>query len=95
MEIQDNRRQRLGRMWQHGDSIDVRPDSDAGQLHSCVANGELYCDRDMALLAEVLLGADITNVFSPKTFLCHNRRIMTSLNVPTNRSTSRTEAGTL
>ena len=62
MKMQDNKRQRLDGMRHHGNGIDVHHDSVAQQLHSCVANGKLYCDHDMTLLAAVLKGVGISEV---------------------------------
>ena len=72
MEFQDDKTQMLDEMQCHGRSIDERTDSIGGQLHSCVANGKLYCESDMAILASVLKGVDITEVYSPErvTRLC-------------------------
>ena len=64
METQDDKRQMLDEMQRHAAGIDVRPDSTAGHMYSCVANGKLYCEHDMAILALVLNGADITEVIT-------------------------------
>ena len=56
----------------HMDSIDVRPDSYPQQIFSCVANGRLYNESDIGVLAAVLKGVDITEIYSPArvTKLC-------------------------
>ena len=50
----------------------MRPDSGRQQLYSCVANAGLHREVDIEILAMVLNGADITEVFSPErvTRLC-------------------------
>ena len=53
-------------MQDHFNSIEVRPDCERQQLYSCVANGGLYSESDIGMLAMVLKGADITEVFSPE-----------------------------
>ena len=53
-------------MRDHFEGIEVRPDCQRQQLYSCVANGKLYNDADIAILSSVLKGADITEVFSPE-----------------------------
>ena len=55
-------------------SIGVRPDSEQQQLYSCVANGGLYNGSDVWVLAMVLHGAGITEVFNPERVakLCSN-----------------------
>ena len=50
----------------HFDTISVRPDCERQQLYSCVANGGLYNEADIKILAMVLKGADVTEVFSPE-----------------------------
>ena len=50
----------------HFGSIGVRPDSEQQQLYSCVANVGLYSESDVRVLAVVLKGVDITEVFSPE-----------------------------
>ena len=59
-------------MQHHFNYIEVRPDCERQQLYSCVANGRHYSESDIGLLAMVLEGADITEVFSPErvTKLC-------------------------
>ena len=44
----------------------MRPDCERQQLHWCVANGRLYSEADIGILAMVLKGVDITEVFSPE-----------------------------
>ena len=76
----------IGRIRHHGDekdhislagnaiiqSIDVHLDSVSQQVYSCVANGKLYNDSEIAILAAVVKGVDITEIFSPErvTKLC-------------------------
>ena len=50
----------------HLGSIPVCPDCERQQLYSCAANGGLYNEADIKILAMVLNGADITEVFSPE-----------------------------
>ena len=49
-------------MQDHLDNINVRPDCRRQQLYSCVANGKLYNEEDIGVLASVLKGVDITEV---------------------------------
>ena len=49
----------------HAEGIHVRPDCVGLQLHSCVANGKMYNDDEMRVVACMLSGVDITEVFSP------------------------------
>ena len=55
-------------MLSHFATVLVRPDCVGQQLHSCVANGKLYNDDEMKLLACMLSGVDITEVYSPVRF---------------------------
>ena len=59
-------------MRENFDGIGVKPDCEKQQIFSCVANGKLYNENDIAVLAAVLKGVDITEVFSPErvTKLC-------------------------
>ena len=40
------------------------------QMFSCVANGKYYKESDVAVLAAVLKGVVITEIFSPERKLC-------------------------
>ena len=53
-------------------SIGVRPDCERQHLYSCVSNSGLYNESDIRVLAMVLKGVDITEIFSPErvTKLC-------------------------
>ena len=53
-------------------TIDVELDDGRQQLYSCVANGKLYRESEIEILAAVLKGTDITEVYSPErvTRLC-------------------------
>ena len=59
-------------MQNHLISIEVRPDCKRQQLYTGVANGGLYSESDIGILAMLQKGADITGVFSPErvTKLC-------------------------
>ena len=52
-------------MPEHFSFIEVRPVCERQQLYSCVANGGLYSESDTGILAMVLKGADVTEVFIP------------------------------
>ena len=74
----NDNRQRLDIVNQHDDmyaylsGIPVVPDDAPQQMFSCVANGRYYKESDVAVLAAVLKGFDITEIFSPErvTKLC-------------------------
>ena len=50
----------------HLASINVHCDSIEQQICSCVANGKLYRDAEIEILAAVCKGVDITETFSPE-----------------------------
>ena len=51
-------------MLNHLKSIDTRPDCIGQQLHACVADGKMYDDDKMRVIACILSGVDITEVFN-------------------------------
>ena len=53
-------------MQEHFNTIDVELDDGRQQLYSCVANGKLYRESEIEILAAVLKGTDITEVYSPE-----------------------------
>ena len=63
---------------QHCKDIDVETDDGRQQLYSCVANGKLYKDHDVHILALVLKGVDITEIYSPErvTKLCRKDNLI-------------------
>ena len=63
---------------QHCKDIDVETDDGRQQLYSCVANGKLYNDHDVHILALVLKGVDITEIYSPErvTKLCRKYNLI-------------------
>ena len=65
-------------MKQHFEAIDVEPDDGRQQSYSCVANGKLYCESEIEVLAAVLKGVDVTEISSPKrvTKLCRKYGLM-------------------
>ena len=46
--------------------IPVRPDCIGQQLSSCVVSGRLYDAGEMKIMADMLMGVDITEVYSPE-----------------------------
>jgi hypothetical protein len=53
-------------MQEHFKTIDVELDDGRQQLYYCAANGKLYRESEIEILAAVLKGTDITEVYSPE-----------------------------
>ena len=68
----NDKRQRLDNVNQFDDmyaylsGIPVVHDDVPQHMFSCVANGKYYKESDVAVLAAVLKGVDITEIFSPE-----------------------------
>ena len=57
---------------EHLTGMDVKCDSPEQQIYSCVANGKLYREDEIEVLAAICKGVDVTEIFSPErvTKLC-------------------------
>ena len=68
----------MDRMQARFDVVEVHPDCARHQLCSRVANGKMYDDAEVCVIAAVPKGFDITEVFSPQraTKLCAKYGLM-------------------